>query len=56
MRAMNGRPLSRPDNLKKCCFHQDEVCFLGYEVSSKGINIEAEQIEVVRKWLEPKLV
>ena len=36
-------------NLKKCCFHQDEGCFLGYVVSSKGISMEAEQIEVVRK-------
>ena len=29
-------------NLKKCCFHQDEFCFLGYVVSSKGISIEVE--------------
>ena len=43
-------------NLKKCCFHQDEICFLGYVVSSKGISIEAEQIEVVKKWPEPKSV
>ena len=43
-------------NLKKCRFYQDEVRFLGYVVSSKGINMEAEQIEVVRKWPEPKLV
>ena len=43
-------------NLKKCHFHQDEVCFLGYVVSSKGINMEAEQIEVIRKWPELKLV
>ena len=43
-------------NLKKCCFHQDKVCFLGYIVSSKGISMEAKQIEVVRKWLEPKSV
>ena len=27
-------------NLKKCQFHQDEVWFLGYVVSSKGIRIE----------------
>ena len=43
-------------NLKKCCFHQDEICFLGYVVSSKGISMEAEKIEVVRKWPEPKSV
>ena len=43
-------------NLKKCRFHQDEVRFLGYVVSSKGISMEAERIEVVRKWLEPKSV
>ena len=43
-------------NLKKCCFHQDEVCFLGYVVSSKGISMEAERIKVVQEWLEPKSV
>ena len=41
-------------NLKKCRFHQDEVCFLGYVVSSKGISMEAEQIKVIRKWPELK--
>ena len=43
-------------NLKKCHFYQDEVRFLGYVVSFKGINIEAKRIEVVRKWPEPKSV
>ena len=43
-------------NLKKCCFHQDEVCFLGYVVLSKGISIEAEKIEIVKDWPEPKSV
>ena len=43
-------------NLKKCYFHQDEVHLLGYVVSSKGISMEAEQIEVIRKWPELKLV
>ena len=43
-------------NLKKSRFHQDEVCFLGYVVSSKGISMEVERIEVVRKWLKPKSV
>ena len=35
-------------NLKKCWFHQDEVRFLGYMVSSKGIRIENEQIEAIK--------
>ena len=43
-------------NLKKCCFHWDEVCFLGYVVLSKDINIETKRIEVVKKWPEPKSV
>ena len=43
-------------NLKKYCFHQDEVYFLGYVVSSKDISIEAERIEEVKEWPEPKSV
>ena len=43
-------------NLKKCRFHQDEVCFLGYVVSSKSISMEAKTIEVVRKRPEPKSI
>ena len=41
-------------NLKKCRFHKDEVRFLGYVVSSQGIRMEDERIEVVRNWPEPK--
>ena len=43
-------------NLKKCQFHQDEVCFLGYVVSAQGIMIEDEQIKAVRNWPELKSV
>ena len=43
-------------NLKKCHFHQDEICFLGYVVSSKGISMEAERIEIVKDWPELKSV
>ena len=43
-------------NLKKCRFHQDEICFLEYVVLSKGISIEAERIKVVKDWPEPKSV
>ena len=43
-------------NLKKCQFHQDEVQFLGYVVSSKGIRMEDEQIEAVKRWPKPQSV
>ena len=43
-------------NLKKCRFHQDEIRFLGYIVSSKGISMEAKKIEVVKEWPEPKFI
>ena len=35
-------------NLKKCRFHQEEVWFLGYIVSSKGIHMEDKKIEAVK--------
>ena len=50
------RKFSLFTNLKKWCFQQDEIRFLGYVVSSKGISMEAQRIEVVKKWPEPKLV
>ena len=43
-------------NLKKCCFHQEEVCFLGYVVSSQRIRMEEERIDAVKAWLEPKSI
>ena len=43
-------------NLKKCRFHQEEVRFLGYKVSLRGICIEDERIRTVKQWPEPKSV
>ena len=43
-------------NLKKCRFHKDEVCFLGYVVSAQGVRIEDEQIKAVKNWPEPTSV
>ena len=43
-------------NLKNCRFHKHEVKFLRYVISSQGIRIEDERIEVVRNWSEPKSV
>ena len=39
-------------NLKKCRFHQEEVRFLGYVVSSKGIRMENKRIEAIKQWPE----
>ena len=36
-------------NLKKYHFYQDEIHFLGYVVSSKGISMEVKRIEVVKE-------
>ena len=38
-------------NLKKCRFHQDEVCFLRYVVSAQKVPMEDKRIEAVRNWL-----
>ena len=43
-------------NLKKCQFHKDEVCFLGYIVSAQGVRMEDERIEAVKNWPEPTSV
>ena len=43
-------------NLKKCRFHQEEIRFLGYVVSSQGIRMEEEKIDTVKAWPEPKSV
>ena len=41
-------------NLKKCHFHQEEVHFFGYVVSSQKIRMEEERIDAVRAWPELK--
>ena len=43
-------------NLKKCRFHQEEVWFLGYVISSKSIHIEDKKIETIKQWPEPQSV
>ena len=43
-------------NLKKCRFHQKEVWFLGYVVSSKGIRMEDKRIEAVKQCPEPQSI
>ena len=40
-------------NLIKYWFHQEEIWFLGYVMSSKYIRIEDKKIKAVKQWLEP---
>ena len=43
-------------NLKKCCFHQDEVRFLSFVISRDDIRMKEEKIQAVKKCLEPESV
>ena len=40
-------------NLKKCTFCTDELVFLGYVVSSKGIEVDTSKIEAITNWPPP---
>ena len=35
-------------NLKKCQFHKNKICFLGYIVLAQGVKIEDKQIKAVK--------
>ena len=43
-------------NLKRCRFHKDKICFLGYVVSAQRVKIEDEQIKAVKNWPKPMSV
>ncbi|XP_016401942.1 uncharacterized mitochondrial protein AtMg00860-like [Sinocyclocheilus rhinocerous] len=35
---------------EKCSFHQSSVQFLGYSISSRGIQIDERKVEAIRNW------
>ncbi|XP_048228809.1 uncharacterized protein LOC125369769 [Ricinus communis] len=41
-------------NLKKCAFCMDKVNFLGFVVSSKGLEVDVEKVKAIREWPTPK--
>ena len=40
-------------NLKKCSFCMDRVNFLGFGVSSKGLEVDVEKVKAIREWSTP---
>ena len=41
-------------NLKKCSFCMDKVNFLGFVVSSKGVEVDEEKVKAIKEWPKPK--
>ena len=41
-------------NLKKCEFDTDEVGFLGFRISPKGVKMEQNRVTSITEWPEPK--
>ncbi|CAN4090664.1 unnamed protein product [Withania somnifera] len=40
-------------NLKKCSFGVDKVVFLGFVVSSQGVEVDEEKVEAIKLWPTP---
>ncbi|KAH9792723.1 hypothetical protein KPL71_004248 [Citrus sinensis] len=43
-------------NLKKCSFCTNQIVFLGYVVSAKGIKVDEEKLKAIKEWSTPKSV
>ncbi|XP_065871915.1 uncharacterized protein [Euphorbia lathyris] len=43
-------------NLSKCSFCTDQIIFLGYVVSAKGIKVDEEKVKAIRDWPTPSSV
>jgi hypothetical protein len=43
-------------DIKKCEFNVRETRYLGFIVSTGGIKVDQEKVEVIRNWLPPKTV
>jgi len=39
---------------KKCVFHQEQVKFLGYILSPKGLQMDEEKVQVIQEWPSPR--
>jgi hypothetical protein len=43
-------------NLHKCSFCTNQITFLGYIVSAKGVEVDEEKVKAIRDWPTPKSV
>ena len=43
-------------NFKKCTFCMEKVFFLGYVVSTKGIEVDVEKVKAIKEWPTPKSI
>ena len=43
-------------SIKKSCFHQREVKFLGYKISDRGILMTSKKVEDIEAWSTPQSV
>jgi len=43
-------------NVKKCSFFTDQVVFLGFIVSWKGVSTDPQQVQAIVDWPEPKAI
>ncbi|CDQ95862.1 unnamed protein product [Oncorhynchus mykiss] len=60
--SLGGRVLGRllePDlyvKAEKCLFFQQSISFLGYRISTSGVEMESDRISAVRNWPTPTTV
>ena len=43
-------------NLEKCIFCTNHVVFLGFVVSSKGVQVDEEKVRAIQEWPTPKSI
>ena len=41
-------------NVEKCVFCMDHVIFLGFIVSSQGVQVDLEKVKAIQDWPTPK--
>ena len=43
-------------NMDNCVFYMDHVVFLGFVVSSQGVQVDQEKVKAIHEWPTPKIV